>query len=258
MVEIEDDVVHRVERLDTALFDGVASQTSQRDRRSLLAVQRAVARRFGRYVYLEIGSHLGGSIQPHLRDRRCVRIYSIDPRPTSQPDDRSPGCRVDYPNNSTAAMLDALAKVSPNGIEKIRCFESDAAAVNRGAIEPRPHLAFIDGEHTRRAVLSDFAFCRAVLEPAGAVVFDDFPIVYPALLEIRRALRLDGEDIVALRLEGKAFALFRDAALVRSDAFLERCRARSRFTLARYGWKLRAKGLLPGRAGRAARAALRG
>ena len=254
----EDDISRRVERLDTGLFDGVASQTSERDRRSLLAVQRAIARRFSRYVYLEIGSHLGGSIQPHLLDRRCVRIYSIDPRPSSQPDDRSPGCRVDYPNNSTAAMLEALARISPKGVEKITCFESDAAAVDRLAIEPRPHLAFIDGEHTQRAVLSDFAFCRAVLAAAGAVVFDDFPIVYPALLEIRRVLRRDGEDVVALRLEGKAFAMFRDAALVRTDPFLERCRARSRLTLARYGWKLRAKSLLPGSAGSAARAALRG
>ena len=251
-------MIGRVDRLDIGLFDVVPSQTSQKDRRSLLAVQRATARRFGRYIYLEIGSHLGGSIQPHLLDSRCEAIYSIDTRPAAQPDDRSPGCVVAYDGNSTERMLGLLRGLSPDGVGKVRCFDSDASAVDPARIDPRPQLAFIDGEHTRRAVLSDFAFCRAVLAPGGTIVFDDFPIVYPAVLEICRSLRKTGEPLTTARLEGKAFAVFFDSELVRADPFLGRCRARSRFTLLRYRAKLLARAMLPGEAGGRARAARRG
>ena len=66
-----------IDALDLRVFDRVPSQTTADDRRSLLAVQRAVARHFGEYCYLEIGSHLGGSIQTHLTratpPRECWR-----------------------------------------------------------------------------------------------------------------------------------------------------------------------------------------
>ncbi len=251
-------VAARVENLDTDLFAAIPSQTSPRDRRSLLAVQRATARRFGTYAYLEIGSHLGGSIQTHLLDARCTAITSIDSRPASQPDERAPGCVVDYADNSTQRMLDLLGRLAPGQILKVRCFDAEAAAVDPVRIAPRPHLAFIDGEHTRRAVLSDFAFCQEVIAPGGTILFDDFPIVYPAVLEIVRSLRRAGLSLVTARLEGKAFGVFFDQELVRSDAFLRRCRDRSRFTLARYRIKLRTKSFLPGARGRAARDALRG
>ncbi len=252
------DVTGRVERLETGLFDAIPSQTSQKDRRSLLAVQRATARRFGRYAYLEIGSHLGGSIQPHLLDPRCEAIFSIDARPAAQPDDRSPGCVVAYDGNSTQRMLDLLRGLAPQRVGKLRCFDADASEVEPARIAPRPHLAFIDGEHTLRAVLSDFAFCRRVLVPGGTVLFDDFPIVHPAVLEICRSLRRAGERFATARLEGKAFAVFFDEDLVRADPFLDRCRKASRFTLLRYRAKLLGKSLLPGTAGARARAALRG
>ena len=34
-----------------------------------------------RFAYLEIGSHLGGSLQVLIQDERCERIVSIDSRP---------------------------------------------------------------------------------------------------------------------------------------------------------------------------------
>ena len=74
-------ITERIDDLDLSVFDLVPSQTSDAEKRSLLAVQRAVARRFGAYNYLEIGSHLGGSLQPHVRDPRCAHIDSIDLRP---------------------------------------------------------------------------------------------------------------------------------------------------------------------------------
>ena len=239
-------VPERVDGLSTDLFASIPSQTSERDRRSLLAVQRSTARRFGRFAYLEIGSHLGGSIQPYLLDPRCEAIYSIDPRPASQPDDRSRGCRVVYEGNSTERMLDRLRELAPDRLDRVRCFEADASQVDPSSIGQRPHAAFIDGEHTRRAVVSDFRFCRNVLAPGGTIVFDDFPIVYPGVLDVLGNLRRAGERFAAARLEGKAFAVFFDEDVAEGDPFLRVCRARSRFSLLRYRVKHLARGLLPG------------
>lgn len=251
------DVIERIETLSLDLFDAIPSQTSESDRRSLLAVQRATGRRLGQFAYLEIGSHLGGSIQPYLVDPRCQAIYSIDPRPAAQPDDRRLGYVARYGDNSTERMLLLLRAVDPEQATKVRCFEADASAVDPKQIAVRPNVAFIDGEHTRKAVLSDFAFCLSVLAPCGTILFDDFPIVYPAVLAICGNLCAQRERFVAARLEGKVFALFFDEALPMGDPFLRRCRARSRHTLMRYGLKLWGKSLLPGRVGKAARAARR-
>jgi hypothetical protein len=226
-------------------------------RRSLLCVQRATARRHPEFAYLEIGSHLGGSIQPYLLDARCRAVFSIDPRPGSQPDDRVPGGFATYENNSTQRMMGNLRKLEASQASKVRCFEMDASQVDPALVAPRPHVALIDGEHTRKAVLSDFAFCRGVLAEGGTVLFDDFSIVYPAVLQICRDLKRRGPPFAPVRLEGRVFGIFFDPGLVRSDAFLAGCRARSRFTLARYSLKLLLKGLLPGPAGKLARSSRR-
>src|SRR5947208_3078561 len=105
--------------LDVSLFDTIPSQTNVNERRGLLALQKAVGEKLGSYVYLEIGSHLGGSIQPHLVDARCRKIFSIDNRPVQQPDDRGVPC--DYPDNSTARMLDLLRRIDAAQIGKITC-----------------------------------------------------------------------------------------------------------------------------------------
>jgi hypothetical protein len=158
-----------------------------------------------------------------------------------------------YEDNSTARMLTLLKELAPAEVRKVRCFETDAARLDPALVAPRPQVAFIDGEHTRRAVLSDFAFVSRVLAEGGTVVFDDFSIVYPAVLEICTALRKDKRLFLPVRLAGRAFALFFDPDLARGDPFIERCRRRRRLTLSRYRLKLLGKTLLPGPAGRLAR-----
>lgn len=64
----------RINNLDISLFNQIQSQTSKDDRLSLLAIQRATAKKHGYYSYLEIGSHLGGTIQPYLLDTLCSSI----------------------------------------------------------------------------------------------------------------------------------------------------------------------------------------
>ena len=77
MTTVDEIFDRRLEELDLSLFDEVSTQSSDGDRRSWLAVQRSVRRPNG-YTYLEIGSHLGGSIQQHLVDPWCARIISMD------------------------------------------------------------------------------------------------------------------------------------------------------------------------------------
>ena len=50
----------RLETLDTSLFDDIDSQTTAEDKRSLLALQRAVRESARTFSYLEIGSYMGG------------------------------------------------------------------------------------------------------------------------------------------------------------------------------------------------------
>ena len=164
-------------------------------------------------------------------------MYSIDPRPLSQPDDRARGHIVHYEGNSTDRMRERLRALDPAGLGKVVCFESDASGVDPAGIDPRPDVAFIDGEHTRRAVLSDYAFCRRVLSPGGTILFDDFPIVYPAVIPIVRSLRASGEAFAAFRLDGKVFGIFLDPGRVGRDPHLSKCQERRRFTLARYALK---------------------
>src|SRR6185295_1456922 len=117
----------RIETLDLTLFENIESQTSDLDKRSLLACELAVRSLRDSYVYLEIGSHLGGSLQPYVVDEKCERIFSIDKRPPLQPDER--GLNYKYENNSTARMLENLKKVSNAGLEKITCIDDDAANI---------------------------------------------------------------------------------------------------------------------------------
>ncbi len=238
-------VAERVDTLDVSLFDAIDSQTHASERRSLLALQRATARRHPRYAYLEIGSHLGGSLQPHVLDRRCARIFSIDPRPAQQPDDRAPGCRIDYVDNSTQRMLGLLGALAPEGVAKVQCFETDSARMDPAGIGAAPQLAFIDGEHTRGAALADFRFCSSVIAKDGVIAFHDFDYIHPAILEICAALRRTHPQCLALKLDGTLFALFYDPALVRSDAYLGELYARNRTYLRRFRIKAWARRLLP-------------
>jgi Methyltransferase domain len=179
-------VEERIGALDLTLFEAVPSQTYGEDRKSLLLLQRCV-RRDGSYTYLEIGSHLGGTLQPHLVDSRCSLIYSIDKRPLEQPDESSGACY--YPANSTQRMLEGLQAAYPDSsIPKIRTFDSDAQEVDPTVLAQKPDFCFIDGEHTDTAVCSDFDFCLRVCDPNGIIAFHDANIIVEGLARIKRRL----------------------------------------------------------------------
>ncbi len=179
------DLEQALKDLDLALFAAIPSQSTDADKQSLLACQSAVRDRVGDYTYLEIGSYLGGSIQPHLLDPRCTRIFSIDKRPLTQPDARGYDWR--YENNSTARMMEKLAGVSSD-TSKITTIDGDTSELDPSQIDQKVRLCFIDGEHTDRAVVSDFRFCLDVLADDGAIVFHDAQITYNGIAECVKIL----------------------------------------------------------------------
>lgn len=198
--------------LDLDLFNAIPSQSSSGDRRSWLAVQRAKRKSKTSYVYLEIGSHLGGSIQPYLMDTKCRTIYSIDPRPLEQQDDRGESFR--YEGNSTERMLANFRRINSDQVGKVVCFDSDSRHLDPKLISEPADLCFIDGEHTRAAVLSDAEFCLRISSPDAIIYFHDDSIIYPALSEVLRSLARRHTRHVAFKLPGATFAIaLGDAAI---------------------------------------------
>ena len=150
----------------------VPSQTTVDDRWSLLRLQRLVRQAYRPYSYLEVGSHLGGSIFPHLVDERCSSIVSIDPRPEAQPDQR--GRDFFYDGNTTRRMLDTLsAAAGEAALVKIRTFDSDVSTVAPKQVGRNIRLALIDGEHTNRAAFRDFSQVLKMVERDSIIAFHD-------------------------------------------------------------------------------------
>ena len=203
------------------MFEQIQSQSTELDKQSLLACQSATRALVGNYNYLEIGSYLGGSIQPHLLDERCAKIYSIDKRPALQPDER--GIDYAYENNSTARMLAGLKEIAPDNIGKINTIDGDTGEIKADVIKDEIQLCFIDGEHTDGAVLRDFKFCLDALAPAGAVIFHDAQITYNGIADCLDHLRRKSIEFRAYVLPHIVFVIeIGDFPLHKNPKILER------------------------------------
>jgi hypothetical protein len=174
----------KIEATDPEIFL-VESQTTRNDRLSLLRLQRLVRRENDDYCYLEIGSHLGGSLLPHLADSRCGLVISIDPRPAVQSDERGPAFA--YQGNSTQRMVDGLLRHLPeDNLAKLQTFDLDASVVPRAAVARAADLALIDGEHTNVATVSDFLSIIPFLADDAIVVFHDSNLIFDAITHIEQ------------------------------------------------------------------------
>ncbi len=194
----------RLSSLDLELFSAIASQSTDEDKQSWLACQLAVREMLGSYAYLEIGSYLGGSIQPYLLDPQCARIYSIDKRPEAQPDER--GIEYVYKDNSTVRMMDNLRQVAPDSIDKITTIDGDTREIGWTG-QDKIDLCLIDGEHTDAAVMSDFKFCLQAVKDAGAIMFDDAQITYNGLADCIDHLEKGSIKFNAYALPDKIFVI---------------------------------------------------
>lgn len=168
----------RLASLDTNLFRHVLSQMPQDDQASLLAIEAAIRAQHPQFIYLEIGSYKGGSLQPFVVDPCCQKIISLDPRLKEYADSRG---LHPYAENTTAGMLAGLAKIPGADVRKIQSIEAGTDTLKPEAIQPTPHFCFIDGEHTDSAALRDARFCLSVVDPNGCIAFHDAHLIYTAL-----------------------------------------------------------------------------
>jgi DNA-binding MarR family transcriptional regulator len=169
----------RIAALDLSLFDHVPSQTAPNDRRVLLALHHALREAHGRFRYMEIGSHKGGSLQVLVRDPACERIVSIDSRPAVMPDNEQGTVR--YADNTTARMRSLLGAVPDADLGKLQTI--DASTEDLEPFPFDPHVAFVDAEHTYRAVLRDARFSREC--GARAIAFHDTAAIGQAIEDFR-------------------------------------------------------------------------
>ena len=208
----------QINDLDINLFNYIPSQTTDEDKRSLLLVQRTIRLR-GSYIYLEIGSHLGGTIQPYYQDPLCSLIYSIDYRPELVPDER--GIHFNYPDNSSDNMIKNLEQSYPS-IEKskIVVFDNKVEKISKEEIKNAPSVCFIDGEHTNVATLNDFLFCLEICVQNSIIVFHDSDIIFRAILEIKEILVKKKINFRGLKLGGSVYAiLLNDAVSYHEEGF---------------------------------------
>jgi hypothetical protein len=188
---------------DVALFERIESQTTPGDRTSLLSLELACRRVQPGFSYLEIGSHLGGSLQVLVRDPLCGRLVSLDPRPSSQPDAR--GERFDYTDNRTRRMLELLESIPDADLSKLETVDLGTDRVVPDDIDVRPLMCFVDGEHTNEAALRDARFCRTVVERSGVIVFHDRGIVAEGIAEFLE--EVGGEVAAAYPLRDSVFVV---------------------------------------------------
>lgn len=194
-----------IDNLDLSVFK-IESETSPDDRRSLLAVQKAVRSWKPGYTYLECGSHLGGSLMPHLLDPRCRLALSVDKRPAYQPDER--GMSFHYASNSTQRMLDVLSRhVTANDIAKLRTYDMDASALIAAQIDAQPDLVFIDAEHTVDAVFRDFTSIYPMCGASTVYAFHDANLIFSGLQNIESFLRYLKVDFASYILRDSVFVV---------------------------------------------------
>ena len=180
-------------------------QIGRRGTRTLINLQE-IAARDGSYRYLEIGSYLGKSLQPHVMDDDCIHALSIDLRPDMTPDAR--GTLDQYQHVTTQHMLDGLQQyASDQQMQKLATRETTSASLRSDPPQVRFDLAFIDGEHTVAAAFADFLNVLTVMNDQCIVVFDDTHIIYPAVqnavtylenLEVEHAVVFGGGHITPI------------------------------------------------------------
>jgi hypothetical protein len=202
--------------LDPTLFSTIESQTSEWDRRALLALHDTVADRRGTFNYLEIGSYRGGSLQVVMRDPRCRHVLSIDPRPAHTADARG-GSWV-Y-GSSTEQMRSLLRELPGVDMRKLTTFEADSVTLRAGDLPVTPDLCFIDGEHTREAVLRDARFCAQAMPSGGVIAFHDYDLIAAGIRDFVREAWDRISHALAFRLEGGGGVF----ALELGEAGLLRC-----------------------------------
>lgn len=157
---------------------------------TLIRLQELISRQ-GSYAYLEIGSYLGKSLQPHIQDADCRHALSIDLRPELTPDER--GALTMYEHIRTEDMLDGLRQYASEAqLAKLQTSDTTSDVLQTREGGETFDLALIDGEHTIEAAFRDFMNALLVMNENCIIAFDDTHIVYPAIQNARSYLESRG------------------------------------------------------------------
>jgi hypothetical protein len=179
---------------ELSLLFPIESQSSDRDKAFLLAARRLIADVAPSYDYLEIGSFVGGSLAPFLRDTACNSILSIDERGKTLPDER--GALFDYAGITTQSMLDRLHQA---GLPTTKLATHDGPIDTLPPSDCRFDLAFIDGEHTDQACFRDFLWALPMMKTDSVILFHDSSLIYKAIRLIFLLLRKEGRPFAFLK-----------------------------------------------------------
>jgi hypothetical protein len=170
------------------------SQTSKADKIVLLKVRKKL-QNLSSYSYLEIGSYLGGSLTPFLKDPQCIRILSIDQRGRQQPDER--GLKYNYTGVTHQTMIDNLKKNNFN-TSKLETFDGSISEYYDNG--NRFDLMFVDGEHTDWACFRDFIHGIKFLAEDSIVVFHDSSLIYKSLKIIQEYMLASGKKFKFIKI----------------------------------------------------------
>jgi hypothetical protein len=211
----------------------VAAQLLPSDAVVLLQV-RNILRKTGTYTYCEIGSFLGGSLTPFLRDPQCQYILSVDERERQQPDER--GMKFDYAGITSQTMINNLIS---HGFEtkKLETFERSIDKLKDA--KKKFDLMFIDAEHTDHACFRDFIHGKKFLNENAIIMFHDSDLIHKALRIIQELLVADGSHFKFIKVKDSAMSMiflgeYADASLwgqFEAESDLESYYARAENTL---------------------------
>lgn len=204
------------------LYEAVPSQSSKKDRTAFLELQSIVRAEFSPYVYLEIGSFLGGTLTPFCLDEACRTIYSIDARVLTAPNEAATELS-NYGEHSSLAMRERLTAATGFDDKKLICFDCDARNVPQEKIDQKVNLVLIDGEHTNSAVVSDFNAVKEFLAPDAVIAFHDYSCVADGVSEISRCVDKMAANALKLKLDGEVYAIFLNSDIARRSGYVRRC-----------------------------------
>lgn len=196
---------------ELSLIFPIESQSSDHDKEFLLATQRLIADVVPSYDYLEIGSFVGGSLAPFLRDKACTSILSIDERGKTLPDER--GALFDYAGITTQSMLDRLHQA---GLPTTKLTTHDGPIDTLPPSDRRFDLAFIDGEHTDQACFRDFLWARPMMKTDSVILFHDSSLIYKAIRLIFLLLRKEGPPFAFLKNDNSEMSAIFFGKFIRS------------------------------------------